>query len=66
MPIARPYGGMATMLLPSMRMSPELGATNPAIVARSVVLPDPLGPINEKNSPAAISSDVGRNATTSP
>src|SRR5215470_14182896 len=34
-----------------MRIAPELGASNPATMRRVVVLPQPLGPRNEMNSP---------------
>src|ERR1700677_79056 len=34
-----------------MRMLPSLGCSNPASMRKSVVLPQPLGPRSEKNSP---------------
>src|SRR5215217_2311809 len=38
---------------PRMRMSPEVGCSNPAIMRIRVVLPQPEGPRIEKNSPGA-------------
>jgi len=39
---------------PSMRMSPEVGASSPAISPSSVDLPLPEGPITEMNWPSGI------------
>src|SRR6266852_3569260 len=42
------------MGLPWMSTSPEVGSSNPAIMRRLVVLPQPEGPSIEKNSPSLI------------
>src|SRR6267378_3743827 len=47
----RRFGGTSRMLLPPMAMSPPSGAMNPAIMRRSVVLPQPDGPRIEKKLP---------------
>lgn len=47
-------GGMLTMLMPSNRIWPESGRSNPAIMRNSVVLPQPEGPSRVKNSPFSI------------
>jgi hypothetical protein len=46
--------------------SPVLGCSNPAIMRRVVVLPQPDGPSSEKNSPASMSRSIPRTAGTSP
>ena len=56
-----PSGGACTDT-PSSRTSPALGGRRPATIFISVVLPQPLGPTMDTNSPSATSSDVGRNA----
>src|SRR5215210_233291 len=45
---------------------PAVGASNPAIIRRVVVLPEPDGPSIEKNSPSATSRSMPPTATTSP
>jgi hypothetical protein len=47
-------------------MRPPVGSTRPAIIRSVVVLPQPLGPISEKNSPSAISTSTLSTATTVP
>ena len=42
------------MSLPSSRIAPPSGRTNPATIISVVVLPEPEGPSSEKNSPGAI------------
>ena len=43
-----------------MKMSPEVGASSPAIMRRSVDLPQPDGPTSTTNSPSSIDEiDVG-------
>ena len=44
---------------------PALGCSNPAIIRRVVVLPQPEGPSKVKNSPWAISRSTSRTATNS-
>ena len=47
-------------------MRPASGASKPAIMRRVVVLPQPLGPSIEKNSPPGIVIVTSFTATTSP
>ncbi len=42
------------MSLPSSRIPPSVGCSNPAIIRSVVVLPQPDGPSIEKNSPPGI------------
>ena len=52
MPMLRRRGGTLSMALPAMRMTPPVGASNPASIIRQVVLPDPDGPSKVRNSPS--------------
>ena len=45
------------MSLPSIKISPEVGVSIPAIRLRRVVFPEPDGPMSERNSPRGTSSD---------
>ena len=45
---------------------PSVGSSNPAIIRRVVVFPDPDGPSMLKNSPSAISRSMPATAATSP
>ena len=47
---ARLFGGTPPMSTPSMTICPSLGASNPASIRISVVLPQPDGPRSAKNS----------------
>src|SRR5712691_558921 len=47
-------------------MRPSSGTTKPAIIRRVVVLPQPLGPSSEKNSPSPIASVTSCTASTLP
>ena len=47
-------------------MLPLVGASSPAMIRSSVLLPLPLGPSNAKNCPAGMDSDTSSIATTSP
>ncbi|MNL65585.1 hypothetical protein D3C87_1899340 [compost metagenome] len=60
--VGRRFGGVPITDCPSMRISPVLGVSNPAIERSSVVLPQPDGPSSEKNSPAAMSSETSSSA----
>ena len=51
---------------PASRTRPWSGSSKPAIIRRVVVLPQPLGPSSEKNSPAPISSETSSTASSSP
>ncbi len=48
------------------RMRPASGSSKPPIMRSVVVLPHPLGPSSEKNSPSRISSETERTASTLP
>src|SRR5690606_4601030 len=51
MPILRWLGRRSVTSLPSIRIVPLVGVSKPAIMRKVVVLPQPLGPRNETNSP---------------
>src|ERR1051325_10063552 len=57
---------MAVTSVPSMTTRPESGASNPAIRRSKVVLPQPDGPSNAKNSPRSTESDTRSTAATVP
>ena len=48
---SRLKGGSGVIGTPSIRISPEVGCSNPAIMRRVVVLPEPLAPRKVRNSP---------------
>src|SRR5207248_11098580 len=47
----------------SMAIVPEVGFSTPAMMLKSVLLPQPLGPITETNSPAATTRSVDASAS---
>ena len=49
-----------------MKMSPSVGASNPAIIRSTVVLPPPLGPSNAINSPSLTEKETFLTAVTPP
>src|SRR5947209_7513911 len=49
-----------------MQTLPASGASKPATIFKSVVLPQPLGPSSVMNSPLRIGKDTSRTATSSP
>src|SRR5271156_941413 len=49
-----------------MRMAPASGRITPAIIFRSVVLPDPLGPISPSTSPGDTDNETPLTATRPP
>src|SRR3984893_868735 len=51
MPTLRWLGRRSVTSWPSMRIAPALGCSKPATMRNVVVLPQPLGPRNETNSP---------------
>src|SRR5262249_51459146 len=55
----RRFGGCASIGSPLSRMLPSLGGSNPAMQRKVVVLPQPLGPNSETNSPDATLKDSG-------
>src|SRR4030095_13723874 len=54
------------MSWPPRRISPAVGATNPAIMRNVVVLPQPEGPSSTTSSPCPISRSTPATAWTSP
>src|SRR5438477_11469070 len=54
------------MSLPSRRIWPDVGRSNPAISLRVVVLPHPDGPSREKNSPGSTVRSMPATASVSP
>ncbi len=63
---SRSKGGLFETSSPWRRIRPEVGSSNPAIIRRVVVLPEPDGPSIEKNSPSAISRSMPSTAVTWP
>src|SRR6185369_1746655 len=55
MPIWRLYAGRRDSGLPSSRISPSVGVSNPASIISVVVLPEPEGPSSVRNSPRSMS-----------
>ena len=53
MAILRSAGGSSLTRLPPIRNSPALTASRPAMIRRSVDLPQPDGPTNTTNSPSS-------------
>ena len=62
----RSYGGRSVTSSPPSSTRPVSGCSNPARMRSSVVLPQPLGPSSEKNSPCLTDSDTRSTAFTSP
>jgi hypothetical protein len=60
--VGRLLAGTPSMSLPSIITTPEVISSNPAMVRRSVVLPQPDGPSSEKNSPALMVPLMPRSA----
>ena len=50
----RRFGDSEVTSWPCSRIRPSSGTSKPAIIRRVVVLPQPLGPSSEKNSPSRI------------
>ena len=53
--MSRSFGGTSLMTWPSIITCPEVIDSRPAIIRNAVVLPQPDGPTNTTNSPAATS-----------
>src|SRR6185436_15397071 len=66
MPNPRRSGGRLVRSLPSKEIVPESGRSRPAIIRRVVVLPQPDGPSNPKNSPCATSRETSATARVDP
>ena len=62
----RRYGRTPVMSRPPTLIRPAVGSSNPAIIRSVVVLPQPDGPMIEKNSPRSIRRSRLRTATSSP
>jgi hypothetical protein len=60
---ARSGPGSVTAL-PFTRTSPEVAGISPAMILRSVVLPQPLGPSSEVSAPRGKSRSMPRRAST--
>ena len=58
-------GGTEVTSPPCSKIRPASGVSNPAIIRSVVVLPHPLGPSIEKNSPPGIVIDTASTAVTS-
>ena len=57
-------GGVVVTSRPRSSIRPPVGSSNPPIIRRVVVLPQPDGPSSEKNSPVSI-DDTPSTARTS-
>src|SRR3954452_6283774 len=62
----RLLAGTLVTSVPSSTIRPASGVSRPAIIRSVVVLPQPLGPSSEKNSPSPISSDRSSTAAALP
>jgi hypothetical protein len=60
--VGRRFAARCAMSRPSIFTVPEDRSSNPAMVRRSVVLPQPDGPSSEKNSPSRIVRSMPRSA----
>ena len=58
-------GGSVVMSRPRSSIRPAVGSSKPPIIRRVVVLPQPLGPSIEKNSPDRMSIETRSTARTS-
>src|SRR3990170_1190023 len=65
-PMSRRCGGRSVMSSSSRKTRPSVGRSRPAIIRRSVVLPQPDGPRKEISFPAGNSRSTPATATTSP
>ena len=52
-PMLRLWAGLRVTSFPPMMIAPSLGSSKPAIVRRTVVFPEPLGPSSVKQLPAS-------------
>ena len=62
----RANGARLVTSSPPRKTFPDVGASKPAIIRSTVVLPDPDGPSIEKNSPSRISRSRSSTAVTAP
>src|SRR5215813_13562775 len=66
MAMSRSFGATELTSAPSMRISPSLTVSRPAIMARSVDLPQPDGPTSAMNSPVFASRSMPLRTSTEP
>ena len=66
MAMSRSFGATELTSLPSMRISPSLTLSSPAIMASSVDLPQPDGPTRAMNSPVRASRSMPLSTSTAP
>ena len=66
MAMSRSFGATELTSLPSMRISPSLTLSSPAIIASSVDLPQPEGPTSATNSPVSASRSMPLRTSTEP
>src|ERR1700722_1211018 len=66
MAMSRSFGATELTILPSMRISPSLAVSSPAIIANSVDLPQPDGPTSAMNSPVCASRLIPLRTPTEP
>src|SRR3712207_1274133 len=66
MPRPRRLGLTASRSAPSIAIAPEVGSTQPAIICKVVVLPQPDGPRSDTNSPLSIARSSPATARWSP
>src|ERR1700722_19539069 len=66
MAMSRSLGATELTSLPSMRISPSLTLSRPAIIARSVDFPQPEGPTSAMNSPVFASRLMPLRTSTEP
>src|SRR6516162_4335758 len=64
--MSRSLGATELTILPSMRISPSLMLSRPAIIASSVDLPQPDGPTSAMNSPVWASRLIPLRTSTEP
>ncbi len=64
--MSRLLGGLPVMSLPSTTICPESGWSKPATSRSAVVLPQPLGPSSETNSPVSSERLIPWSAVTGP
>src|SRR5580704_16835427 len=66
MAMSRSFGATALTILPSMRISPSLALSSPAMMASSVDLPQPDGTTSAMNSPVCASRSIPLRTSTEP
>src|SRR5829696_2209371 len=66
MATCRARGGRPLTMFPPISTSPSVASSSPAMVRRSVVLPQPEGPSSTRYSPSPVSMSTPSTATTSP